>query len=419
MRDGEKTANPLPRLSVSTEVFAGEGAPLTWVDPADPLVCQRNGWGLVGLGRAVVASFSGPNRFAEASTWWRELNRRVSASKGATGPGVGLVAFGSFSFSDDSATPSLLIVPEVTIHISEQGSFLTRVTVEGEANGRGEPRKHSVPPANPVTFHRGQMTEALFADAVRETLSQIGQGTLSKAVIARDLVAEVDPSFSIIPALHVLGESYPDTHLFAIDGFFGASPETLCRVDNGTVTTTVLAGSIRHDNTETGIEHASTALLTSDKNRNEHALAVSSVTDAFAEKAIQVTADSSPEVVSLKTLMHLATTIRGQLPKGVSSLDVVEAIHPTAAVAGTPTDTALSLITHLEAMDRGRYAGPVGWMDAEGNGEWALALRCAQLEGGTLTAFAGAGIVADSDPAAELEETTLKFQPIVNALSAP
>lgn len=417
MREGEKTSNPLPRIRVSTEVFTGEGTPLDWVDPASPLVFQRNGVGLVGLGHAVVATFSGPDRFAEASAWWKELNQ--SATVVAPGSNdSGLVAFGTFSFSDHSATPSLLIVPEVTIRVGRQGSLITRVEIVGEKISPVEPRKFPVPQATRASFREGQMTEARFVDAVTTTLNQIHAGALSKAVIARDLVAQVGDNFTLIPALHSLAETYPDTHLFAIDGFFGASPETLCRVDNQAVTTTVLAGSIRHDNSSLGIEHARTELLSSDKNRSEHALAVSSVTDAFATRGIKVVANPSPEVVSLKTLMHLATRVQGQLPEGMSSLDVVEAVHPTAAVAGSPTDTALALIEQLEPADRGRYAGPVGWMDAEGNGEWALGLRCAQLEGNTLTAFAGAGIVADSDPNAELDETTLKFQPVVNALSA-
>ena len=207
----------------------------------------------------------------------------------------------------------------------------------------------------------------------------------------------------------------------------GASPETLVTVSDGTVTARVLAGTTPRGADADADTAASLALATSAKDQDEHLYAVQSVLAALRPHTSALAASEQPFTLKLPNVFHLATDVEGDLSDRSSALDLVAALHPTAAVAGTPTDAALAVIRRLEPFDRGRYAGPVGWVDANGDGEWAIALRCAQFaldraDGGDgeripLRAHAGAGIVAGSDPEAELLETRVKFRPIVDALA--
>ena len=178
----------------------------------------------------------------------------------------------------------------------------------------------------------------------------------------------------------------------------------------------VLAGSAARGADATADATAASTLSASRKDVEEHSFAIRSVLDALGPLSTALTA-RPPYALRLPNLWHLASDVTGTLRGGSSALDLVAALHPTAAVAGSPTAAALDLIAELEPFDRGRYAGPVGWVDAHGDGEWAIALRCAQVDGETVTAYAGAGIVAGSDPARELAETALKLRPIVEAFA--
>ncbi|HEV7950628.1 MAG TPA: chorismate-binding protein, partial [Glaciihabitans sp.] len=201
---------------------------------------------------------------------------------------------------------------------------------------------------------------------------------------------------------------------FAVDGLIGSSPETLITANHGTVTARVLAGSTARGGDALEDQEAAVALATSTKDQDEHQYALQSLLTSLKPHSRNVTTSELPFTLKLPNLWHLASDIEGTLTHGATSLDLIAALHPTAAVAGTPTRAALSLITELEPFDRGRYAGPVGWVGADGDGEWAVALRCAEVStDNTITAYAGAGIVADSDPDMELAETKMKFRPIV------
>jgi menaquinone-specific isochorismate synthase len=198
---------------------------------------------------------------------------------------------------------------------------------------------------------------------------------------------------------------------------FGASPELLVRVAHRQVSARVLAGTAGRG-TDPAIDAAiSAALATSEKNTTEHAFAVDSLVKSLNPFCTQVDADPKPFSLALPNLWHLASDVHGVLRTDASVLDLAAALHPTAAVAGTPRLEAQRLLAKLEGLDRGRYAGPVGWIGADGDGEWAIALRGAQIEGETIRAFAGGGIVAGSEPEAELAETELKFQPMRDALT--
>jgi menaquinone-specific isochorismate synthase len=202
---------------------------------------------------------------------------------------------------------------------------------------------------------------------------------------------------------------------FAVDRMLGASPETLVRVDSGRVAARVLAGTAARGGDAEEDRWAASALAASAKDVAEHAFAVDSVLDALRPHCGDVRAGEA-FTLRLPNLWHLASEVEGTLDDGADSLALLDGLHPTAAVAGTPTPDAVQLISELEPFDRGRYAGPVGWIDGAGNGTWAIALRCARVDGaGRITAYAGAGIVAGSDPAAELAETELKFRPVMEA----
>jgi menaquinone-specific isochorismate synthase len=202
---------------------------------------------------------------------------------------------------------------------------------------------------------------------------------------------------------------------FAVEGLLGASPETLVRVHGGRVTARVLAGTAARGANEMADDYVSLSLLGSRKDRDEHGLARASVVSALRPHTTDLEA-GEPFALELPNLWHLATDLHGELVDGSNALDLVQALHPTAAVGGSPRDRAVDTIAELEPFDRGRYAGPIGWIDGSGSGEWAIALRCAQVsEDGAVTAYAGAGIVADSVPAQELAETELKLRPIVGA----
>jgi menaquinone-specific isochorismate synthase len=251
---------------------------------------------------------------------------------------------------------------------------------------------------------------------VARAVERIREQDLSKVVLARDLHGHLPLESDLRRALVELALGYPDCWTFAVDGLVGSSPETLVRVHHGTVTARVLAGTISRGSDAARDAAAAAELTASAKDQGEHRFAVTSVMDALRPHSADLAASDEPFTLKLPNLWHLATDIAGMLSDGSSSLDLAAALHPTAAVAGTPRREALALIRDLEPFDRGRYAGPVGWVGGDGDGEWAIALRCAQVtSAGDLTAYAGAGIVADSDPDRELAETTMKFRPIVEA----
>jgi menaquinone-specific isochorismate synthase len=303
--------------------------------------------------------------------------------------------------------------------IAASGSAATD-TSENTANTSSLlPEPASVPGSQTSNseWHAGQVNEARFLDLVSQAKQAISQGGLHKVVVARDLVRSVEqePNWRLV--LQGLTEAYPDTFVFSLDGFFGASPETLVSLRGEHVSLRVLAGSTARGSQPEEDRGQSEALSTSTKDLDEHQFAVRSVVESLAAANITAVADDSPFSLKLPNLWHLATDVVAKVPEGIGGLRVLQALHPTAAVAGSPTNDALAFLEAQENMDRGRYAGPVGWIDERGDGDWAIALRCAQYdpEAHTLTAYAGAGVVAESDPERELLETGLKFRPITEA----
>jgi isochorismate synthase len=229
------------------------------------------------------------------------------------------------------------------------------------------------------------------------------------------------PSFDVPLALKRLRADYPSCFVFAVARgdhcFLGATPERLVRLRDGIVSTMCLAGSSARGATEEEDRRLGDALLASQKERAEHAVVVRALSEALADLCDEVAPISTPVLLKVRNIQHLLTTVVGRVADGRTILDLVERLHPTPAVGGYPRETALRLIRERERLDRGWYAGPIGWLDARGEGEFAVAIRSALLRGPEASLFAGCGIVADSNPDCEYEESCLKLRPMLSALT--
>ncbi|MDQ1604476.1 MAG: menaquinone-specific isochorismate synthase [Actinomycetota bacterium] len=376
---------------------------------ADALAWLRDGRGIVGWGEAARLEVSGPDRFVRARDWWQALVARAEVDDEVRARGSGPVAFGSFAFSDDE--PSLLVVPEVVLGRDGERTWLTTV---------GEPLRLASPEPVRATrglrYAHGDVPVTDFRAAVARAVDLISSGVLAKVVLARDLVAVAEDDIDVRAVLAGLTEANPDCWTYAVGGLVGATPELLLSRAGDRVLSRVLAGTtgrgVDADEDRSRVD----ALLHSVKNQEEHRYAVESVVDALAPHVHDLAVPDRPHALVLSNLTHLATDVTATVRDGSDVLDLLGSLHPSAAVGGTPRRAALGVIGRLEAMERGRYAGPVGWVDANGDGEWGIALRCAQLAGPTARLFAGCGIVADSDPDEEVAETQAKLVPVRDAL---
>ncbi|WP_120494182.1 isochorismate synthase [Microbacterium phyllosphaerae] len=414
------------RLVVETREIDPVEDLLAFADPARPLAWLRRGDGIVAVGDGVVETIrvpagTAPLRSAAIADAWRELAQDAEVDDELGLPGSGLVAFGALTFDEDSAADSVLIVPSLVIGRHSGRTWLTRIRFSSSTATADDAATREYGPHWAGTVGPGAQSPQGYQDSVRQALGRIADGELSKVVLARDLTGSIPAGSDLRRLVRALSTGYPDTWAFAVDGLIGASPETLVTVQQRTVTARVLAGTIGRGADADADTVASAHLASSTKDLDEHEYAVQSVLASLRPHTRVLAASEQPFLLKLPNLFHLATDVEGELADGGSSLDLVGALHPTAAVAGTPTSAAIAAIRELEPFDRGRYAGPVGWVDAAGNGEWAIALRCAQFSPAAtdiaVTAYAGAGIVTGSDPESEMLETRVKFRPLVDALA--
>jgi menaquinone-specific isochorismate synthase len=421
------------RLFVRSVAIADPGDLLGHLPQPDAVAWVHHGAGLVGWGEAARVTLpAGEDRFTAGEKWHRSLFDAADIDDQVRVRGSGPVAFGTFTF-DASSEGSVLIVPRVLLGRDGHGqAWLTTVGPRGDdrasPGGRppGTPRSwgEAFPPKPPrppwgVRWHDGSLPGPQWEQAVAEAVAAIKAGSLRKVVLAQDLFATASDPIDVRALLRRLASRYPDCFTFACDGMVGATPELLIRQSGRQVSALVLAGTTPRGGDPGEDEELGAALLASAKNTEEHAYAVTSMREALEPLCDELDSQHRPTLIKLPNLQHLGTWVRGTLASDGaprSALALAAAVHPTAAVCGTPTAAALELIRDLEHMDRERYAGPVGWVDADGNGEWGIALRCAQLSGRTARLFAGCGIVAGSDPAAELAEAQVKFRPMRGAL---
>jgi menaquinone-specific isochorismate synthase len=410
----------LRKLRVETrEIATPEGFDITRHLPENPTAFIRNGQGIIGFGEAARFETTGPDRITELATTWRDQVALSEITDPLRVQCTGLVGFGSATFSPDSALSSVLIVPRIILGTRDGKSWITKITPEGEAEATAEFYSQVMTyRQNPkLSFVEGVMTPASFMKQSEKAISKIRSGKIQKVVLAREIMAQLPEGFDLRTGLVSLAKKYPSCWVYSVAGNFGASPELLVRVSHGQVSARVLAGTTsRGDSPESDVVQSNT-LAASAKNLQEHRFAVESMVDALTPFCSTVDTDEKPFSLALPDLWHLASDVYGKLKSNISVLDLAAYLHPTAAVAGTARAEAQSLIAELEPFDRGGYAGPVGWIGADGDGEWAIALRGGFIEENVLTAFAGCGLVAESEPAAELAETELKFAPVRGALS--
>jgi menaquinone-specific isochorismate synthase len=378
-----------------------------------PVSWLRRGEGLVGWGVAARLDTSGPTRFSDAVKWWSETIARAEVDDRVGEPGSGPVCFGAFAFADEPGD-SVLVIPQVVVGRRGDRTWLTTVSVEApDLTPASEPRA----PAG-LTFSDGARNGEEWMSVVAEAVDRITSGDLEKVVLARDLIASTDEPLDVRWPLRRLADQYEMCWTFHVDGLFGATPEMLVRRERGLVTSRVLAGTIRRTGDDERDLALAATLARSSKDLEEHEYAVRSVADALEPHCSSMNVPEAPFVLHLPNVMHLATDVNGVVHDLASSLQLAESLHPSAAVGGTPTAAATALIHEIEGMPRDRYAGPVGWMDASGDGEWGIALRSAMVTDSGVRLFAGCGIVASSDPEAELAESQAKFVPVRDALEA-
>ncbi|MBD8044434.1 isochorismate synthase [Arthrobacter sp. Sa2BUA2] len=399
----------------------------------DQLCWIRRGEGLVGFGETLRYTSTGPGRFAAARNWWADIAASAVVEDQVAVPGSGLTAFGSFAFSKRSPFASRLVVPEIIVGSRNGTAWVTQTTADPDLVLDGESVYTALAgymddisgeqlPEDGDQIRPGVLSESEWKNAVARSVAHIAAGDLSKIVLARDIVASLSSPIATAQVLRELALRYESCWTYAVDGLIGSTPEMLIKVEDGKAQARVLAGTL--DRATAPLDdpgYAKRVLAGSEKQQHEHAIAIDSLTRQLEPFTSSMTSHSEPFVLELPNVWHLASdvtadlrTVDGALP---TPLDLVEAVHPTAAVCGFPTSVAGELISELEHMDRGPYAGPVGWLDAAGNGEWGIALRGAVIEEPTaVRLYAGCGIVSGSNPAAELEETWSKFRPMLEAL---
>lgn len=397
-------------LVVKTTLVADSGDLLARLPEAAPYAWIRHGEGLVAWGEAArVTVPPGPRRFEWARAWLSAIFGEAYVDDEVGAPGSGPVAFGSFTFDPD-AQGSVLVVPQVVLARRDGRAWLTTL---------GEERLDLITPLRDpgrIRYGDGSLTAPEWEHAVARAVRQIRSGRLEKAVLARDLTATAEREIDVRLLLARLARRYPECYTFSCAGLVGATPELLVRHTGETIESLVLAGTASRGTDQADDEARGAALFASEKDRYEHTCAVESVRESLSPLCSELKVPEEPELLLLSNVQHLASPVTGRLADGASVLDVVAAMHPTAAVGGTPTGTALGVIRELEGMDRAGYAGPVGWIDARGDGEWGIALRCAQIEGSRARLFAGCGIMGDSVPASELAEAQAKFRVMQYAL---
>lgn len=403
------------RLHAAT-VRIGDPGPLTdYVGPGDAAFLRGNE-GFVAIGR--VASLETDSMCA-AEDWWSQFSGTIENESEMPGRfGTGPLAVGTFCFDPgNTRSTSLLIVPKIVIGRRGGQAWLTQI---GFDRVSPEPPERYQPPAAPtgLQFLPGSLSEQEWMDDLRRLTGHIRAGEASKVVLARDLIARADTPIDPCHTLNWLASAYGSCWNYLIDGFVGSTPEMLVRREEGLTCSRVLAGTIPRVE---GVDDAQQAarLISSTKDLDEHRFAVLSVQQALGEHLRGMHVPESPYVLTLPNVLHLATDICGISQPWLSTLSLADAAHPSAAVCGSPTDVALNLIRDLERVDRGRFAGPVGWVDSQGDGEWAIALRCGQLDPADpsqMRLFAGAGVVERSDPWAEYVETEAKLAPMKSAL---
>ncbi len=409
------------RLDADLDLVAlGARSGLLWTRPQadDPVPV------LAGIGRALHLEVTRPGGAAEAQAALAALDGPNEVG----GAGTGAVAFGAFPF--DRTAPGELVVPEIVVGRGADGRRWLTIVGDGSLDPDGAlARARQVldgpagpPGPEPTSYDlRSPLPPEVWRDeVVAPARDRIRRGELDKVVLARELVLHTDHPLSPPAVIRTLRDSFPTAIVFRIGGFLGATPELLVSRHGDIVRAHPLAGTAPRSADPAADGRLAAGLLASTKDQGEHRITIEWLLDGLLPFCSYVDAEPEPTIVTLANLHHLGTRVEGRLSSPPASvLELAAALHPTPAVGGDPQGRALEVIAELERAERGRYAGPVGWVDGAGNGAFAVAIRSAQIDGLVTRFFAGVGVVADSDPEAELAETRTKFRAMLGALLRP
>ena len=445
---------PTPRLHVTTVPLApthllphlremaelqGRGFSLVQRLPEEVSAAWiHGGEGMLASGTAHRISTRGRDRFADASAQWRALTDQAVVEDRVGLPGSGLIAFGSFSYSAASPRPSSLVVPRAVLGVHDGRPFLTTIAdrpiedplaaqalfpeqdvwgIEYEGRTCQPVIELEIDPAHTPDEYQHLVSEALDRIRAGRARKTVLSETAEVTGTSRGMGHHSGAHFPVPGVLRALARRYPTTWTYHVDDVVGASPEMLAQTENDVVFSRVLAGTRPVADGGDLSPEDEERFLADPKERAEHAFAIDSVTAALATVATDVRASPEPFVLRLPGLEHLASDVSATARPGVTSLDIAAALHPSAAVSGTPREDADAMIADLEPLDRGGYAGPVGWMDADGSGQWAIALRMAHIvDASTMRLQAGGGLVDGSDPVTEHAEVLAKMRPMLTAL---
>ena len=392
-------------LDIAIPELSGDQELTSWV---------RGGDGLIGIGIYKRHVVKGSNRFSEARKWWRNEISTMEIHNNVHGTGTGPILFSSFSF--DSAEESILVIPQVVIGQRNGKSWITWIGAKPQPGLQKAAMEKSA-----LNLNWSGSNGDVWQDRVARAVEKIKGNQLEKVVLARFATATTNTSINPRNLLKELANEYPSTWVYSNTGLVGATPELLVRLSKSLVTSRILAGTIRKTGDDERDLALAGSLARSSKDLEEHEYAVRSVADALAPLCSSTNVPESPFVLHLSNVMHLATDVTGVLSDNSSPADIfdlVARLHPSAAVCGTPTEIAQRTIDEIEGISRGRYAGPIGWIDANGDGELGIALRCGQISGDakSIRIYAGCGIVAGSDPEREYAESQAKLLPMRSAL---
>jgi menaquinone-specific isochorismate synthase len=416
-----------------------------WLTPSDAFA-------LVAIGAAWAVRPTGPGRFREAAAAWTGLTRGAVTSGDVPGRrGTGPLLLGGIAFAPGSRRAGSawlgfedaeLILPRLLLTVSGASAWLTAsASVDGAAAGtrpgageetvagleaawaeieRASSAAVPLTPAVAELHVTSAVSEPDWQAAVIRLAGAVGRGRVDKVVLARQVEVSADAPIDVPAVLRRLEAGAPESTIFAISRgprtFLGATPERLVRTEGHEFRTVAMAGSIRRGSDDDEDARLAAELLTSEKEREEHRVVVDMLRQTLGPLAVRLDVERSARVVRFRHIQHLVTLIGGRLREQAGILDLVERLHPTPAVGGAPRELALALLEEEERLDRGWYAGPLGWLDRRGDGEFVVAIRSGVVNGSAASLFAGCGIVADSDPAREWEESQVKLQALTSAL---
>ena len=400
-------------LSSRTRPLAGGPDLLQALDP-EGFAWLQDGLCLVASGVAArVPLPTGPGRLGKAAGDVAAVLAGISSDDPLELPGTGPLAVGAVPFLDGQEGE--LVVPARIVGVAEDGAAW--VTEVGPAESAAATGPAVLPPLEPTSFVvESEGGRLAWKETVRRALAEIGRGSLEKLVLARRVTVWGDQPFPLPVVVSRLAKAHPSCFTFLSAGFVGASPELLLRRRGRWAWSRPMAGTVERGGSPAEDRRLVSELRHSAKDHDEHRVVVEDVRSRLGACCQEVFV-KGPELVSLSSVTHLATSVTARLgPSSPSALGLVAALHPTPAVGGSPREAALAAIAELEGFDRGLYAGPVGWVDGRGDGDWAVALRCARVNGRRAVLSAGAGIVAGSDPEQEWAETQAKLEPMLRAL---